>query len=42
MRVVVFAYAAYVYLAVPGRGSASNQFVAEADTAPATRLEVAC
>lgn len=42
MRVVVIAYTVYVYLAIPGRAPMSNQFVAEADTAPATRLEVVC
>jgi hypothetical protein len=33
-HVVVFAYAIYVYLAILGRGSASSQFVAGADSIP--------
>jgi len=42
MHVVVIAYAVYVYLAIPGRAPMSNQFVAEADSASTTRLEVVC
>ena len=34
-HVVVFAYAIYVYLAILGRGAASSQFVAGADSRPA-------
>jgi len=42
MHVVVFAYAVCGYLAVLGRAPMSSQFVAVADSAPTTRLEVAC